>query len=406
MTYDSFFGRNSFIKIASLRSGYKITIETKDSTYIYQDGVLRHGREVIGKSKSRFAEIVSYHIPDTIIGVVLENTIADKIEIQSKKLDVYVRSSNISECQVKGWEHDSSSYLRRISLNGTNIGKLTLENCNVDKALGSSSELSGYDGQVNSVTISHCSIKSPYYLSDLLLPKALVLDYNEFKGNSFIDINHLVVGQLAPRCGLIILDSTGDAIPLRLKYEYFHLEFPHSTQISTKEFLYRNFLEEQKITGTEEGLEKLTKEYKSFENRKGETFLGKLQDTIEQGWWDYGYDKFKVISNSLRIFLLFILVNILIYPSLIKVYCPPKFDTLERTFRRKYGEAKTFRSGLRTRVLKIPSIVLYTGFIFWGLKLDLKEINLIKPVYLCILIIEYTVGIICLAYIANFILSR
>jgi hypothetical protein len=49
---------------------------------------------------------------------------------------------------------------------------------------------------------------------------------------------------------------------------------------------------------------------------------------------------------------------------------------------------------------------LYTTFVFWGLKLDLKELEIKKPLYMTILIGQYITGLVCLAYIANYIISK
>lgn len=45
---------------------------------------------------------------------------------------------------------------------------------------------------------------------------------------------------------------------------------------------------------------------------------------------------------------------------------------------------------------------LYSG----GLNLDLKELEIKKPLYMTILIGQYITGLVCLAYIANYIISK
>ena len=49
---------------------------------------------------------------------------------------------------------------------------------------------------------------------------------------------------------------------------------------------------------------------------------------------------------------------------------------------------------------------LYTGFVFWGVKLSIDKLK-IKNVYLAVWIIfQYSAGVICLAYLANYIITK
>jgi len=191
---------------------------------------------------------------------------------------------------------------------------------------------------------------------------------------------------------------------LKLDYEYFELLFENS-KLWEKEKVYKQLLDEQLKDGFTFGYEKLDKEYSKFKFTKDGSVLGEIQNWIAATWWDYGYDKFKVIKNSLKIFLLFILINLLIYPLLCEVYCPQKFNDLRDRLTLRWAHP-TGKVGWKLRLATIPGVIVYTAYIFWGLKLDLKEIELKKPAVYMLIMFEYVTGLICIAYVANYVFSK
>jgi len=54
----------------------------------------------------------------------------------------------------------------------------------------------------------------------------------------------------------------------------------------------------------------------------------------------------------------------------------------------------------------MAGVLLYTAFIFWGLKLDVKELVIKKWWAIILIVFEYSIGVVCLAYIANFIITK
>lgn len=132
-----------------------------------------------------------------------------------------------------------------------------------------------------------------------------------------------------------------------------------------------------------------------------------LKNFFDKYWWDYGYDKSRVIYISIGFYLLFSLINLTFSKELKKVYWPDKFQTYESRVDERYQEIQI------TRTLKIKrrsqhgmGVFLLTAYVFWGVKLDLKDIELRNRWMILLLISQYIVGIICLAYIANFIVSK
>ena len=94
-----------------------------------------------------------------------------------------------------------------------------------------------------------------------------------------------------------------DGIPqLKLNYEYFQLLFDSTIKIWQKDRVYRQLLDKQQKDGFTFGFQKLDKEYKKFKYTRDNTLLGRVHNWIDASWWEYGYEKSKVITNSILIF--------------------------------------------------------------------------------------------------------
>jgi hypothetical protein len=95
----------------------------------------------------------------------------------------------------------------------------------------------------------------------------------------------------------------------------------------------------------------------------------------------------------------------MIYPKLMQVYCPDKFSEFEERLKNSFIYVRQGRKFL-IFMARIPAVIIYTSYLFWGLKLDLKDLQIRKFLFFGILIFEYSVGIVCIAYIANYIISK
>ena len=259
--------------------------------------------------------------------------------------------------------------------------------------------------EVKRISFFHCFIQGPSSIANMLLPESILLDHLSFEHpNSELDLTHFSVTDSNKICTLLLREMNDGISRIRLNYENFRLSFD-SIANWQRERIYRQLLEEQQKDGFTFGYEKLEKEYKQFKYMKDHTLLGRLENWIDATWWDYGYDKFRVITNSIKIFLGFLLLNLFIYGNLIGVYQPEGFKEFDKDLRGRMGYL-TQRKKLSFYLARIPAIVVYSGYIFWGLKLDLKELKLRKPLFYGILLIEYIAGLVCLAYIANYIISK
>jgi hypothetical protein len=216
---------------------------------------------------------------------------------------------------------------------------------------------------------------------------------------------------LDPRLGFVkkpceLLIKNTDVDKINFNYVDFKLSWDGIGR-EERGAMYIKILERFKKGGQLESYKNLDIEYKQFLYLRDSTLLGAMKNEIDKWWWDYGYDKTRVIENSFKIFGLVILLNLLLFRWLMEVYKPKNFEKLEARLNHKY---KFRKNGLVLHKLhKIPAILAYSSYVFWGIKLDVSELKFEKwrwPWIFLILMIEYLAGIVCLAYIANLIITK
>ncbi len=259
--------------------------------------------------------------------------------------------------------------------------------------------------RIDSLILSNVELKCKLKIINCLLP-----DYIEIKNitnntsGDILDLSQFNSYQ-NKTCKLNI--GKDDVAKVNLNYKYFTLDIDNLGPKYLKEWIYSELLRKQKENYFQDGYEKLDKEYKEFHYLSDNNTLSYFKNWVDKHWWDYGYDKFKIITNSFTIFIAFLLINFFLYHKLKTVYYPEKFKQFdERLNAHNMDTPIKVTTEIFNYIKRIPIIILYTAFIFWGLKLDLKELELRKPLFLGIVIVEYVIGIICLAYIANYIITK
>lgn len=126
---------------------------------------------------------------------------------------------------------------------------------------------------------------------------------------------------------------------------------------------------------------------------------------IEKYWWGYGYDGARVFQASTILFLIIILINLTCFSYLRKVYCPEKINIFMHKVNLRYSEKSAYRK-MEYYLSHGLACVLYSSYIFWGLRLDIEKIHLKYWLFILLIVLEYILGIISLAYIAHYILVK
>jgi uncharacterized protein YjbI with pentapeptide repeats len=193
------------------------------------------------------------------------------------------------------------------------------------------------------------------------------------------------------RC-LIALEGT-DIDNVRLDYRLFKLWFPnHSTDeqiISTFEKLLRKFEKD----GFIDSYQLLDIEYQTWRLQK--QYKINWISLIPKFWWNFGYNKEYIFGWTLFFIIIFSLINYFNLNRLnFGVYTVENIPKLPPI------------ASKRKRGLRFWYSFVYTSSIFFRLTLKLDKINFKRIGGTIYLTLIYIVGLICLAYMANFVIQR
>lgn len=321
--------------------------------------------------------------------------------LSAKKIDFSVDSGCISSANNAIGEFCiTSGENRKVDLlvMHSKLGVLNIKKSSLDCLL--------INSVIDSFILSDIKFSDRFGIESTPLPKYIQLNGIVCNDEKYqFDLMQFRITNPSMLCDLYL--GVGVASAIKANYKYFNLVFDNTTTKYTKERIYTELLSMQTANYFLDGYEKLDKEYKAFKYLNRNSLVSKAQNWIDKHWWDYGYDKFMVIVNSFKLFLLFFAINLFVYKGLTKVYHPVKFKEFDSRLESDNVDGKRpVMKSIKKYFIRIPVIFLYTAFVFWGLKLDLKELEIKKPLYMTILISQYITGLVCLAYIANYIISK
>jgi hypothetical protein len=112
---------------------------------------------------------------------------------------------------------------------------------------------------------------------------------------------------------------------------------------------------------------------------------------LSKAWWAYGYEKERVFLWTIGLLFLFTIAT----------YSKLKFLNEE-----VYPIENIPKDGYLNVGRKLWFALAYTATVFFQLTLKLEKINLQHRFAVLYVFLIYLIGIICLAYMANFVLSR
>lgn len=191
-----------------------------------------------------------------------------------------------------------------------------------------------------------------------------------------------------------------DVDKIDFEYHNFKLYFRGDQTYDDKVGVYTALLESFKRKGYSSSYEKLDKEFQEFKFIESGK-LGDLTNWVVKNWWDYGYNKSLVFRNAIILNVLFFVINIFFFSKLINHgYNIRKFVLVNSSLEKKYATSR-----VRLVLAKIPYVFLYTSYIFWGLRLDINNLGIHKIGLFFYVLIQYVCGVICLAYLANLIIT-
>ena len=252
---------------------------------------------------------------------------------------------------------------------------------------------------------SGAQFKSDIDFNKVALPKYLGLS-NITRITNELDLTTAIINSNQ----ICNINLTGSEIgKFRFRYKRFKLWFPAEDSIDYefKASVYQDLLKKQLDEGFTQSHEILDKEYREFQYTDGQSQYGPLwghfMNWLDKTWWGYGYDKELVIRNVIIIYLLLSLFNTFMFRHLtVNVYEAPKINEWR-------DETKGSKVGLFFK--SIPFSLFYTAQIFFGVKFyaeRLKYKQNLQGWKIFNLIYFFTIylgGLVCLAYMANYIIT-
>lgn len=191
-----------------------------------------------------------------------------------------------------------------------------------------------------------------------------------------------------------------DVDKIDFEYHNFKLYFRGDETHDDKVGVYTALLESFKRKGYSSSYEKLDKEFQEFQFTQSGNF-GYLANWIAKNWWDYGYTKSLVLRNALLLNVFFFVINIFFFDKLIhQGYNIRKFVIVNSSLKKNFSSSRA-----RLLIAKIPYVFLYTCYIFWGLRLDINNLGIHKIGLFGYVLLQYVTGVVCLAYLANWIIT-
>ncbi|HRO46960.1 hypothetical protein [Agriterribacter sp.] len=278
----------------------------------------------------------------------------------------------------------SEQVVRRLSFNSTGKVQLKLENhCQIDTLIVK-------DAILNLTYNKSESPKVIFFNNVRIEDPAKPIDLNE----SLLPVD---------RTTMISFYQTNPE-DFNFNYEYFLLDkgdtngnyrLPPATILNN----YKQILAVQRKYGYTDGEEKVDSEMQEYVLlRKGQIF----ENLIFKYLWGYGYHKLRLLYVPTFFWIFFTIFNFIVRKQLLEhTYPISHFKDYENSL----NSPSTLWKRTLFKFYSFGNIFLFTGFIFWGLKLDIDKLHF-KPYILAVgIIIEYVVGVFFIAVIVNRLIS-
>lgn len=246
--------------------------------------------------------------------------------------------------------------------------------------------------KISSVILDSANI----YFINTILPDTIVID--DIRGNGeiyFNEANFTDTSHYNSRTGSyfkkhLLIMKADEISKIHIDYRYFKLGFQDSKTKGKilnyeKEVIYEKMLENFKRNGQPESYKLLDIEYQEFKIKF------RLVRWVLKWWWNYGYNKELVFRNTLILLFIFWSINLCFLPYLVlNVYAVQNIPV--------YIVGKFWR--------RLWFSFIYTLLIFFSLNIKYDNLKFKERIGSMYILILHIVGLICLGYIANYVIQR
>ncbi len=299
-------------------------------------------------------------------------------------------------------DFERSSFSSHVSFENILFSKgLNLSRAKISNTIDFSNSKFKHNSILN---LNHLYLKDNSYLSfkDAILPDTILFsENNNFQSN--IDFSEANFNNAKP-INLYLYNS--NIAKLHLDYFHFRLLLPDSSKsykcigekmlsYDEKAAIYEALLNNFKTNGQTDSYKLLDIEYQHFKWLNSWTFW---LPCFSKYWWNFGYDKEYVFGWTFGFLLAFTFFTYFFLYSLnTKVYPIKKIPVNESWCKSlsfdDFGDRLWYS-------------LMYTSTVFFLLTLKIENIHFKEKKGTFYLFTVYTVGLICLAYMANFVLQK
>jgi hypothetical protein len=256
--------------------------------------------------------------------------------------------------------------------------------------------------QVSSQQIEELSISNSYLTDTCILKcdSASSFTFNDVRFKSLTGTLKLANAKLNAILKLRKVDVS------KFDFDYSHFHFlpcdvngytDKNEWYSDVTSIYQNIISSQKRLNNFEGVKSATIELAKFEDQQ--STLGFIVTPVKAWWNNYGTEKSKVVRSSFELFLIFFLLNLIWFKKILENYDVAGIKEVK-------NEVDRFTSRNKRVSRNVILCLIYTGVIFYGVKFDFKDLKIKLLPIVFLLFVEYILGLIALAYIANLIISK
>jgi uncharacterized protein YjbI with pentapeptide repeats len=223
------------------------------------------------------------------------------------------------------------------------------------------------------------------------------IEFTDANFNDSISINE---GEKKARLHYIYLDRT-DISKIRIDYTHFRLclTSPHDVhkKLSNEEIAtcYEGLLRSFKEHNQTDSYNALDIEYKNWQSKNN------FWTWINGLWWQYGYEKGRVLLWTIGFLIFFSLINVCLYDALLDTY---EIESLRSAKKIYVFSQNPFIKGLQAYKFSF----IYTTLIFSKLGIDFNKIQVKVNNWLALslIAIEYLIGLLCTGCLINWVVSK
>jgi len=180
----------------------------------------------------------------------------------------------------------------------------------------------------------------------------------------------------------------------------FSLWFDNYLNLDQKNSIYKQLLEVLDHVGYRKVSKSIDIEYRGFINKNYNGFFERIGFALNRIWWNYGYNKQRIFLISLILILLFSIPIYLKFDYFVdNAY---KIDTLSKRFK----DNRSIENKFTRYSLDYLVALLYTIFIFFNLKLSFEKLSFKSYKGGLYILIIFTIGLFCSAFIINLIVTK